>query len=68
LRNALSEARLERAIGVIYRPETELASHYFRAVLPRQFDEFIWLDETHAVEPLSVRTLEGVPDTYPFGL
>src|SRR6516164_2254847 len=34
--------RLERAIGVIYRPETELASHYFQAVLPEQFDEFIW--------------------------
>lgn len=68
LRSALSEARLERAIGVIYRPETELASHYFRAVLPRQFDEFIWVDATHAVEPLGVRTLEGVPDTYPFGL
>jgi protein-L-isoaspartate(D-aspartate) O-methyltransferase len=68
LRNGLSEARLERAIGVIYRPETELASHYFRAVLPRQFDEFVWLDETKAVEPLSTRVLEGVPDTYPFGL
>jgi protein-L-isoaspartate(D-aspartate) O-methyltransferase len=68
LRRALSEARLERAIGVIYRPETELASHYFRAVLPRQFDEFVWLDETRAVEPLATRTLQGVPDTYPFGL
>lgn len=68
LRSALSEARLERAIGVIYRPETELASHYFRAVLPRQFDEFVWLDGTHAVEPLGVRKLKGVPDTYPFGL
>jgi protein-L-isoaspartate(D-aspartate) O-methyltransferase len=68
LRDALSESRLERAIGVIYRPETELASHYFRAVLPRQFDEFVWLDETRAVEPLGARTLEGVPDTYPFGL
>jgi MoxR-like ATPase len=68
LREALSESRLERAIGVIYRPETELASHYFRAVLPRQFDEFVWLDDTRAVEPIETRTLEGVPDTYPFGL
>jgi hypothetical protein len=68
LRHALSEARLERAIGVIYRPETELASHYFRAVPPRQFDEFVWLDRTRAVEALDVRTLSGVPDTYPFGL
>jgi protein-L-isoaspartate(D-aspartate) O-methyltransferase len=68
LRSALSEARLERAIGVIYRPETELASHYFRAVLPRQFDEFVWLDGTRAIEPLDAEKLEGVADTYPFGL
>jgi protein-L-isoaspartate(D-aspartate) O-methyltransferase len=68
LRAALSEARLERAIGVIYRPETEFASHYFRAVLPRQFDEFVWLDTTRAVEPIDARKLAGAPDTYPFGL
>jgi hypothetical protein len=37
----LLRPRLERAIGVIYRPETELQSHYFEAVLPRQFDEFV---------------------------
>lgn len=65
---SLLEPRLERAIGVVYRPETELASHYFQAVLPRQFDEYVWLDETHAVEPISTRELEGTPDTYPFGL
>ena len=64
----LMEARLERAIGVIYRPETELASHYFQAVLPMQFDEYIWFDRTRAVTPLDVRRIEGVPDTYPFGL
>jgi protein-L-isoaspartate(D-aspartate) O-methyltransferase len=68
LHRRLMEARLERAIGVIYRPETELASHYFQAVLPRQFDEYIWFDDTRAVTPLDVRKLEGVPDTYPFGL
>ncbi len=45
VRDELSPARLERAIGVIYRPETELASHYFQAVLPAQFDEYIWFDE-----------------------
>ncbi|MDZ7767915.1 MAG: protein-L-isoaspartate(D-aspartate) O-methyltransferase [Woeseiaceae bacterium] len=66
--DGLSKSRLERAIGVIYRPETELASHYFEAVLPRQFDEYIWLDETRAVEPIEVAELEGMPDTYPFGL
>jgi protein-L-isoaspartate(D-aspartate) O-methyltransferase len=64
----LTVARLERAIGVIYRPETELASHYFQAVLPRQFDEYIWFDRTRAVTPLDVGRLEGVPDTFPFGL
>jgi protein-L-isoaspartate(D-aspartate) O-methyltransferase len=63
----LSKPKLERAIGVIYRPETELASHYFEAVLPRQFDEYIWVDRTSAVTPLSTAQLEGVPDTYPFG-
>jgi len=68
LNRRLMEARLERAIGVIYRPETELASHYFQAVLPRQFDEYIWFDRTRAVTPLDVRKLKGVPDTYPFGL
>ena len=68
LRDELLEARLERAIGVIYRPETERASHYFQAVLPRQFDEYIWLDRTRAVEPLSVEAIQGVPDTFPFGL
>ncbi len=59
--------RLQRAIGVIYRPETELASHYYEARLPAQFDEYIWLDETSAVTPLETAELAGVPDTYPFG-
>jgi protein-L-isoaspartate(D-aspartate) O-methyltransferase len=68
LRDALLDPRLERAIGVIYRPESELASHYFRASLPRQFDEFVWFDETAAIRPLTSRELQGVPDTYPFGL
>jgi erythromycin esterase-like protein len=49
----LASPRLERAIGVVYRPETELASHYFQAVLPRQFDEYLWFDETRAVTPLA---------------
>jgi protein-L-isoaspartate(D-aspartate) O-methyltransferase len=64
----LLKPRLERAIGVIYRPDTELASHYFEAELPRQFDEYIWFDETKAVTPLQTKDLEGMPDTYPFGL
>ena len=68
VRNRLAKPRLERAIGVIYRPETELASYYFQAVLPVQFDEYIWFNQTRAVTPLATRELEGLPDTYPFGL
>lgn len=64
----LAKPRLERTIGVIYRPETELASHYFEAELPRQFDEYIWIDESSAVTPLTSSELRGVPDTYPFGV
>ena len=68
LRSALMHARLERAIGVIYRPETELASHYFEAHLPQQFDGYVWFEETHAVTPLPTEAKEGTPETYPFGL
>jgi len=68
LGQALSRPRLERAIGVIYRPETELASHYFQSILPQQFDEYIWMDETHAITPFKTAELEGLPDTYPFGV
>ena len=71
LRDALLHERLERAIGVIYRPDTELQSHYFRASLPRQFDEYVWFEETHAVTPLDVATAdeeEGVAETFPFAV
>lgn len=64
----LAQPRLERAIGVIYRPETELASHYFEAILPRQFDDYIWVDDSSAITPLTTAELDGVPDTYPFGI
>lgn len=56
VRDELMTPRLERAIGVVYRPQSERASHYFSAALPEQFDEFVWVDETHAVTPLSSRT------------
>jgi protein-L-isoaspartate(D-aspartate) O-methyltransferase len=68
IRDELLEPRLERAIGVVYRPDTEIESHYFQAVLPRQFDEYVWFDRTTAVTALPARTPVGVPDTYPFGL
>jgi protein-L-isoaspartate(D-aspartate) O-methyltransferase len=64
----LGKPQLERAIGVIYRPETERASHYFQAVLPRQFDEYIWFDDTRAVTPFDTAEVAGLPDTYPFGV
>ncbi len=66
--DGLAVPRMERAIGVIYRPDTERQSHYFDAVLPRQFDEYIWLNETRAVTPLPAQVREGLADTYPFGL
>jgi len=69
LRYRLLEPRLERFIGVIYRPDTELLSHYSDASLPQQFDAYVWFDETSAVTPLGPQHAKpGVPDTYPFGL
>jgi protein-L-isoaspartate(D-aspartate) O-methyltransferase len=69
LRHRLLEPRLERFIGVIYRPDTELLSHYADASLPQQFDALVWFDETSAVTPLGPRHARpGAPETYPFGL
>jgi erythromycin esterase-like protein len=71
LADELAAPLLERAIGVVYRPETELASHYFSASLSRQFDAIFHLDETSAVEPLDITahwTRHEPPDTYPSGL
>lgn len=67
----LVAARLERAIGVIYRPETERASHYFHAHVPRQFDILVHIDHTRAVEPLEREAPWSDPEpseTYPTGL
>jgi erythromycin esterase-like protein len=69
--HALQNPLLERAIGVIYRPETERQSHYFHASLSKQFDAVIHIDETRAVEPLerSVEWEAGeVLETYPSGI
>jgi erythromycin esterase-like protein/predicted phosphoribosyltransferase len=71
LASALAAPRLERAIGVIYAPQTERRSHYFHARLPEQFDYVLHFDETRAVEPLerSVAWEAGeVAETYPSGL
>ena len=68
LRDELRERRLERAIGVVYRPAAELRNHYFEASLPTQFDEYVWFDETHALSPLGEQPkFHQVHDTWPFG-
>ena len=68
----LLEPMLERFIGVIYRPETERWSHYSHAILPDQFDAWVWFDETEAVAPLPGETRPGdqtsADETWPFGL
>ena len=68
LREELMESRLERFIGVIYRPESERWSHYSQAILPMQYDGWVWFDETEAVTPLGPEPQEGEEETYPFGL
>jgi erythromycin esterase-like protein len=68
LADALRAPMLERAIGVIYRPDTELASHYFEAVLAEQFDAYVWFEETNALTPLQAARPQSVPETYPFGV
>jgi erythromycin esterase-like protein len=68
IKEALMEPRLERFIGVIYRPDTERWSHYSEAILPRQFDGWVWFDETNAVTPLPGEQRPGAEETYPFGL
>ena len=71
LSGVLNQEMLERAIGVIYLPESERVSHYFQARLANQFDAVIHLDETRAVEPLE-RTSQWeageFPETYPFAV
>lgn len=73
-REPLREVMLERAIGVIYRPETERASHYFDTSLAAQFDAIFHLDQTEAVEPLyeaahwRADAVHEAPETWPFGI
>jgi erythromycin esterase-like protein len=70
---ALAAARLQRAIGVIYRPESERLSHYYDVELPLQFDAVIHIDETSAIRGLEPgahweRGVEEVPETFPSGM
>jgi len=71
LRRVLSKPLLERAIGVIYRPETERFSHYFESMLAEQFDAMIWIEQTRPVTALPLpknQQLEAEDETYPFGV
>ena len=70
-RQALRERRWERAIGVIYRPQTEMQSHYFRAAVAEQFDGVVHFDTTEALDPLDKTPRwddQRVPETFPFGV
>jgi erythromycin esterase-like protein len=67
----LREPRLQRAIGVVYRPESERQSHYFLSCLPQQFDFLFHYDETHGVKPLKTKThyhKGELDETYPYGV
>jgi len=71
LRQLAAPRRLQRAIGVIYRPDTERQSHYFQTRLPDQFDALIHIDETRALEPLDkgrVWVTDEPPETFPSGV
>ena len=71
VRAALDRSRLERAIGVVYRPQTERQSHYFEARMPEQFDAVLHFDRTTGVEPLDLPSSWGTgepPETYPTGV
>jgi len=65
MRQALRAARPQRAIGVLYLPETERMSHYFDASLPDQFDAFVFLEVTRAVTPVTAAS-PGLPEGHPF--
>jgi len=60
---------LERAIGVVYRPETERQSHHFQAALPSQFDEYVFFNESQAVTPItSTNVFPKLLENHPFVL
>jgi protein-L-isoaspartate(D-aspartate) O-methyltransferase len=68
VRVELLPPRLERAIGVVYRPDTELQSHYFEASLPQQFDEYVWFDATRAVSPIGAQEARAFDGAHPFSV
>ena len=68
LRRTMAEPRLERYIGVVYRPDTERWSHYNYSSMSDQYDAFVWFDRTSAVVPLPTQVVAGEDETYPFGM
>jgi protein-L-isoaspartate(D-aspartate) O-methyltransferase len=66
LAQELSRPRLERAVDVVYRPSSELFSHYFHASLSLQLDEVVWIEQTSALRPLSAREERALPGSHPF--
>lgn len=66
VRHALKSPRQERYIDAIFRPPMELQSHYVQVVLPVQFDEYIWFDQTHPLTPLDAVPQTKMPETWPF--
>jgi hypothetical protein len=68
LRSALTDERIERFIGVIYRPDTEHWSHYSSAVLAEQYDGWVWFDHTEAVAAIAGEAEGPDADTFPFRL
>jgi len=68
VRTDFKPPRLQRYIGVVYRPQTELQSHYARSALAEQYDAFVWFDRTHALKPLTTLVETPEEETYPFGV
>lgn len=68
LKESLAAPLMQRAIGVVYRPQTERQSHYFRSSLSHQFDEWIWFDETSHVQALGEDSPSEFPAGHPFSL
>ena len=66
LRDALSDRRIERFIGVVYLRETELFSHYIETALAQEYDGYVWIGETQAVEPLTMAEMQALPPEHPF--
>jgi erythromycin esterase-like protein len=68
LTEALAAERIERYIGVLYIRQTELPSHYIASAVGQEYDAYIWLEETRAVEPVPLEEVEGLPGEHPFAL